>query len=391
VARPYRFASTARHSSPHRVAPPPPIAPKPRDADRRREHRARARSSRAMAHRRQTDALFINAAQICAANAPPGETPIATLLDAFFAFLDEKTDFFVDAERAGVAVREALAKTTRGRAAAKAAKAPAAPSSDEAARMKAERDAAKARAMEEAERQRVEALRARTLEMQMEKSKGKLTEVTEDADADATAANGAEEEDPHALAPGTMMPNKGNGGEAEKYVWTQTLDDLEMRVAVPPGTKSKDVECAFAQRRFSFKVKTASGEPRIEGDFYAAITPDECYWTLEDNAYVSCFLQKAKTGAEWWPHVLVGDPKIDTKKVEPENSRLDDLDGETRSTVEKMMYDQRQKAMGLPTADEQTKQNALKNFMAAHPEMDFSNCKFDGVAGASSSPFDPSA
>jgi hypothetical protein len=54
-----------------------------------------------MAHRRQTDALFINAAQICAANAAPGETPIATLLDAFFAFLDEKTDFFVDAERAG--------------------------------------------------------------------------------------------------------------------------------------------------------------------------------------------------------------------------------------------------------------------------------------------------
>jgi hypothetical protein len=340
-----------------------------------------------MAHRRQTDALFINAAQICAANAAPGETPIATLLDAFFAFLDEKTDFFVDAERAGTAVREALGKTTRGRAAAKAAKAAttATASDDDAARLKAERDAAKARAMEEAERQRVEALRARTLEMQMEKSKGKLTEVTEDAEAAATATtttttNDAEEEDPHALAPGTMMPNKGNGGEAEKYVWTQTLDDLEVRVAVPPGTKSKEIECAFAKNRFSFKLKTASGEPRIEGEFYAAITPDECYWTLEDNAYVSCFLQKAKTGAEWWPHVLVDDPKIDTKKVEPENSRLDDLDGETRSTVEKMMYDQRQKAMGLPTADEQTKQDALKKFMAAHPEMDFSNCKFDGVS-----------
>ena len=348
-----------------------------------------------MAHRRQTDALFINAAQICAANAAPGETPIATLLDAFFAFLDEKTDFFVDAARAGAAVREAMGKTTRGRAAAKASTTAttATASDDDAARLKAERDAAKARAMEEAERQRVEALRARTLEMQMEKSKGKLTEVTEDGEAAAAAAatNEEEEEDPHALAPGTMMPNKGNGGEAEKYVWTQTLDDLEMRVAVPPGTKSKEVECAFAKNRFSFKLKTASGEPRIEGDFYAAITPDECYWTLEDNAYVSCFLQKAKTGAEWWPHVLVDDPKIDTKKVEPENSRLDDLDGETRSTVEKMMYDQRQKAMGLPTADEQTKHDALKKFMAAHPEMDFSNCKFDGVSGASSSPFDASA
>jgi hypothetical protein len=99
----------------------------------------------------------------------------------------------------------------------------------------------------------------------------------------------------------------------------------------------------------------------IEGEFPKKIKTDDSLWSLESDGVkrtLQLNLSKANQ-MEWWDCVIVGDPKIDTQKIEPENSKLSDLDGETRGVVEKMMFDQQQKQKGLPTSEELEKRNKL--------------------------------
>jgi len=119
-----------------------------------------------------------------------------------------------------------------------------------------------------------------------------------------------------------------------------------------------------------------TGKADIFGTFSREIDLDNSTWTIEENSKTkekSLVLELRKANRmEWWSHVLEGDPKIDTKKVVPENSRLEDLDPDTRQTVEKMMLEQRQKQMGKPTNEELKKKEALDRFMKANPQFDFS-------------------
>jgi hypothetical protein len=111
----------------------------------------------------------------------------------------------------------------------------------------------------------------------------------------------------------------GNGGIATNYCWTQTLNEVTVYIDVSNCIRGKDVKCELTAKLLKLSVL---GKVLIEGEFEEAVKVDDSMWSLNigelngeirENSEVVITLEK--TRKTWWKHVIIGDPEIDTSKV----------------------------------------------------------------------------
>ncbi|CAF4319926.1 unnamed protein product [Rotaria socialis] len=158
-------------------------------------------------------------------------------------------------------------------------------------------------------------------------------------------------------------PETYNGAERELYCWTQTISDIDVRVKIPKQIKKgKEIKVNLTKQHIKVDlIESNEIKTIIDSDLPWPIRAEESTWSLVPGEYIHVInkISMEKTLERWWENFLIDEKKISLKHIKPEKS-MEDLGQEEQMKIHQMMYDQRQKAMGLPTSEEQKYQEIMK-------------------------------
>ncbi|XP_046560284.1 nudC domain-containing protein 3-like [Haliotis rubra] len=148
-------------------------------------------------------------------------------------------------------------------------------------------------------------------------------------------------------------PLSYNGAVREKYVWSQSISDVDIRIFVPPYIKKgKQVEVTVEKRhlRVCYRDDKGVSQTVVDGNLTWDVNKEECMWSLVPAEHVHVSLEKREE--RWWESALEDEPKINVRNIDCSRP-MTDLDDEAQAKIGEMMFNEQQKRLGLPQSHEQ--------------------------------------
>jgi len=147
-----------------------------------------------------------------------------------------------------------------------------------------------------------------------------------------------------------------NGDVTDKYSWSQDLHNVVVQIPLPQGTTSRQLTVRIKAKHVFVSWKGKESEPIIEGELCEKVKVDDSLWSIEDGRYLNINFEKAYEAI--WNCMIKGDKEIDPKTVD-NSKRVEDFDLETQGHLQKVLYEQERKKMGLPTTEEEEQQKMM--------------------------------
>eukprot|EP01057_Protomagalhaensia_wolfi_P005885 Protomagalhaensia_wolfi_Nauph_80__5884@NODE_760_length_2023_cov_26_120464_g571_i0_p2_GENE_NODE_760_length_2023_cov_26_120464_g571_i0NODE_760_length_2023_cov_26_120464_g571_i0_p2_ORF_typecomplete_len292_score53_69CS/PF04969_16/6_5e11Nudc_N/PF14050_6/2_6e09CCDC168_N/PF15804_5/5_4e03CCDC168_N/PF15804_5/0_081_NODE_760_length_2023_cov_26_120464_g571_i01591034 len=155
-----------------------------------------------------------------------------------------------------------------------------------------------------------------------------------------------------------------NGGSADLYHWTQTLDSLQIEFPLRQGLTKSDVDVAIGTEYISISV------PRVDMDFARqlryTVDPKECSWHIDShgkNGFLKSIiidLLKKEDHKSWWEAVFQEDKeKYSAQNLRPQQN-ITELADDEQAAIYHTIEDHMRKEKGLPTKEEERVAQLLK-------------------------------
>ncbi|XP_022699565.1 nudC domain-containing protein 3-like [Varroa jacobsoni] len=148
-----------------------------------------------------------------------------------------------------------------------------------------------------------------------------------------------------------------NGAARDNYSWTQSHDDIDVRVKITKDHRKFAVSCPEGMKLKVTAYEKDVPVTLVEGDLSHKIKESEMVWTSSPGEFIHISLEKI--GSKWWDSLLTNEVKISLNELEV-TKPFDELDSEEQMKIRQLQQEHLDKLKGTRETKKQNIEEMLK-------------------------------